>query len=41
MDMASVELGGYEILGDAEEVYTTENFFAMLGLERDPKMPMT
>ncbi len=30
MEMASVELGGYELRGDS--VYVTDNFFAMLGL---------
>ncbi len=31
MDMASVELGGYELRFDTGSVYATENFFALLG----------
>ena len=31
MDMASVELGGYEIRFDTGSVYFTDNFFSMLG----------
>ena len=31
MDMASVELGGYELRFDTGSVYVTENFFALLG----------
>ncbi|MBU5435596.1 GGDEF and EAL domain-containing protein [Pseudoflavonifractor sp. MSJ-37] len=38
MDMASVELGGYELRMDEESVYVTANFFSMLGMpEVDPK----
>ena len=35
MDMASVELGGYELRFDTGSVYATENFFALLG---EPKV---
>ena len=31
MDMASVELGGYELRFDTGSVYATDNFFALLG----------
>ena len=31
MDMASVELGGYELRFDTGSVYVTDNFFALLG----------
>lgn len=31
MDMASVELGGYELRFDTGTVYATDNFFALLG----------
>ncbi len=31
MDMASVELGGYELRIDTGSVYVTDNFFALLG----------
>lgn len=33
MDMASVELGGYELRFDPESVYATDNFFPLLGLQ--------
>ena len=33
MEMASVELGGYEIRDDQDTVYVTDNFFALLGME--------
>ena len=36
MDMASVELGGYELRFDTGSVYVTDNFFALLG-EPQPK----
>ena len=32
MDMASVELGGYEIRSDINSVYVTDNFFELLGI---------
>ena len=32
MDMASVELGGYEIRTDVNSVYVTDNFFELLGI---------
>lgn len=31
MDMASIELGGYEIREDSDKVFVTDNFFSMLG----------
>lgn len=37
MEMASVELGGYELQLDTGSVYYTENFFKMLGMEREPE----
>ena len=36
MDMASVELGGYELRFDTGSVYVTDNFFSLLG-EPQPK----
>ena len=36
MEMASVELGGFEVRTDINSVYVTDNFFSMLGMERDP-----
>lgn len=37
MEMASVELGGYEIRQDTNSVFVTDNFFSMLGLPpQDP-----
>lgn len=36
MEMASVELGGFEVRTDTKSVYVTGNFFSMLGMERDP-----
>lgn len=35
MDMASVELGGYEIRFDTGSVYFTDNFFSMLGVNSE------
>ena len=32
MDMASIELGGYEIREDSDKVFVTDNFFSMLGM---------
>lgn len=32
MEMASVELGGYEIRFDTRSIFVTDNFFSMLGL---------
>lgn len=34
MEMASVELGGFEVRTDTKTVYVTDNFFSMLGMER-------
>ena len=39
MDMASVELGGYELRDDS--VYVTDNFFSMLGLAQEQPDPLT
>lgn len=40
MEMASVELGGYEIRKDQDTVYVTDNFFSLLGMEGVcPAMP--
>ena len=36
MEMASVELGGFEVRTDTKSVYVTGNFFSMLGIERNP-----
>jgi len=33
MDMASVELAGYELQRETDNVYVTDNYFALLGLE--------
>ena len=37
MEMASVELGGFEVRTDKKSVYMTKNFFSMLGMKRDPQ----
>ena len=37
MEMASVELGGYELQFATGSVYYTENFFRMLGMEHGPE----
>ena len=36
MDMASVELGGFELRRNEDAVFVTDNFFPMLGLENVP-----
>ena len=41
MEMASVELGGYEIRPDDGTVYVTDNFFSMLGMEEKNKEELT
>lgn len=41
MEMASVELGGFEIRADNENVYVTNNFFSMLGAEEFSGKPVT
>ncbi len=33
MDMASVELAGYEIKEDSDNIYVTENYFKLLGMD--------
>ena len=35
MEMASVELGGFEVRSENESVYVTDNFFSMLGSKRN------
>lgn len=37
MEMASVELGGFEVRTDLRTVYVTDNFFSMLGMDHDPE----
>lgn len=37
MEMASVDLGGYEVRKDSPTVYVTENFFSMLGIPEKRK----
>ena len=38
MEMASVELGGYELCSNPDSVYVTDNFFTLLDMpEEDPK----
>ena len=32
MDMASVELGGYELRSAPDSIYVTDNFFDLLGM---------
>ena len=41
MDMASIELGGYEIRFDTGSVYFTDNFFSMLGVNSEESTAMT
>ena len=41
MDMASVELGGYEIRFDTGSVYFTDNFFSMLGMNSEKSTALT
>lgn len=41
MEMASVELGGFEVRMDNESVYVTDNFFSMLGVEESSEKPVT
>ena len=41
MDMASVELGGYEIRFDTGSVYFTDNFFSMLGVNSEESTALT
>lgn len=41
MNMASVELGGYEKRPDSETVYVTDNFFPMLGMPQIGNQPLT
>lgn len=41
MDMASIELGGYEIRFDTGSVYFTDNFFSMLGMNSEESTAMT
>ena len=41
MDMASVELGGYEVRTDPPSVYVTDNFFALLDMPKVPAGELT
>ena len=41
MDMASVELGGFEVREGADAVFVTDNFFPMLGVEGVDPSAMT
>lgn len=41
MDMASVELGGYELRFDTGSVYFTDNFFSMLGMNLEEPATLT
>ena len=40
MEMASVEIGGYELRFDTGSVYYTENFFSVLGIPLSAELPM-
>ena len=40
MEMASVEIGGYELRFDTGSVYYTENFFSVLGIPLSAESPM-
>lgn len=41
MEMASVDLGGYEVRKDSPTVYVTENFFSMLGIPEEKEENLT
>lgn len=41
MEMASVDLGGYEVRNDSPTVYVTENFFSMLGIPEKKEENLT
>ncbi|MDO5145776.1 MAG: EAL domain-containing protein [Eubacteriales bacterium] len=41
MEMASVDLGGYEYREETDNVYVTENFFPLLGMEPVKKSELT
>ena len=41
MEMASVDLGGYEVRKDSPTVYVTENFFSMLGIPEKKEENLT
>lgn len=41
MDMASIELGGYELRKSSNSIYVTDNFFSLLGLENEDLSNMT
>ncbi len=41
MEMASVDLGGFEVRRDTGSVYVTENFFSMLRMDQDPGEVLT
>lgn len=40
MEMASVEIGGYELQFDTGSVFYTENFFSILGIPLSAELPM-
>ena len=40
MEMASVEIGGYELRFDTGSVFYTENFFSILGISLSAELPM-
>ena len=40
MEMASVEIGGYELRFDTGSVFYTENFFSVLGIPLSAELPM-
>lgn len=40
MEMASVEIGGYELRFDTGSVFYTENFFSILGIPLSAELPM-
>ena len=41
MDMASVEIGGYELRTDTGSVFVTDNFFSLLGMPGITGMPLS
>ena len=41
MDMASVEIGGYELRTDTGSVFVTDNFFPLLGMPKIRGKPLS
>ena len=41
MDMASVEIGGYELRTDTGSVFVTDNFFSLLGMSKIQGKPLS